>query len=321
MNFADANGSPEEVPDLETPPPLADHSPEGNGWAPLEPVAPPVPEGELQPVTMVAPRPRFIPNLGHTLVFFLLLVPAFVGGYIFSFVLFLAIARVPPHVLIDRMAREFRYAITLQAIVYGVQWSLAGAVFWLWWGQSLAQGIGWNSSAARRWFLRLALLGVATGLVMTLAGNFVPMPKTPPILEDLTKSRLGAWLMMIFGITLAPLTEELAFRGFLLMSLVNFFRWLERRGSMSELAVRFFGIPVSIAITSFAFAMVHAGQVSHSWGPLLLIGTVSVILCLVRLLSNSVAAGVVVHAAYNSTLFAALLVQTDGFRHLEKLNG
>jgi CAAX protease family protein len=34
---------------------------------------------------------------------------------------------------------------------------------------------------------------------------------------------------------------------------------------------------------------------------------------------NSVAAGVIVHAAYNFTLFAGVLYQTGGFRHLDKL--
>ncbi len=308
---AEANDQPETGRELEN-----QHLfPENNGWTPVE-TAP------LEPVRLPARATGHIPNLGHALVFFLLLVPSFIGGYLLSFLLLLAILHPHnPHLLVERMGREFRYAITLQAVVYGVQWVLAGIVFWLWWGRSLAQGVHWRSEEARHWFFRLAVLGLATGLAMTLIGNFVPMPKTPPILQDLTKSQLGAWLMMIFGITLAPLTEELAFRGFLLMSLVNFFRWLQRRGAIDEAAVRSVGIPISIAVTSLAFAMVHSGQVSHSWGPLLLIGMVSVVLCIVRLAMDSVAAGVVVHAAYNFTLFAALLVQTDGFRHLQKLNG
>jgi len=329
MNFAEANEDPESSPDVEAEPqppaypssraahPEGDQgSPETNGWG-SEELAPTAEAPVFRPA-----RPRLIPNLGHTLVFGLLLVPSFIAGYILTFLFFLAVLHpANAHLLIERMGREFRYAITMQAVVYGVQWALAALVFGLWWGRSLTEGVHWNAATARRWIWRLALIGVATGLVMTLAGNFVPMPKTPPILEDLTKSRLGAWLMLIFGVTLAPLTEELAFRGFLLMSLINFFRWLERRGAIGGAAVRNFGIPVSIVITSFAFAMVHAGQVSHSWGPLLLIGMVSVILCIVRLRLDSVAAGVVVHAAYNLTLFAALLVQTDAFRHLDKLNG
>jgi hypothetical protein len=35
---------------------------------------------------------------------------------------------------------------------------------------------------------------------------------------------------------------------------------------------------------------------------------------------NSVAARSVVHAAYNFTLFAGILVETGGFRHLDKLS-
>ena len=76
---------------------------------------------------------------------------------------------------------------------------------------------------------------------------------------------------------------------------------------------------MSILLTSIGFALMHSAQLSHAWGPLLLIGMVSVVLCIVRLVSDSVAAGAVVHAAYNFTLFAAMLVQTGGFRHLEKL--
>jgi membrane protease YdiL (CAAX protease family) len=65
----------------------------------------------------------------------------------------------------------------------------------------------------------------------------------------------------------------------------------------------------------------HAPQVSHAWGPLLLIGLISVMLCIVRLSLDSLAASMLVHAAYNLTLFAGILVETGGFRHLEKLSG
>lgn len=283
-------------------------------WRPIE--APPA----LEPPVAPPPPPRLIPNFGHTVIFFLLLVPAFIGGWIVTFAfLRVALHQIPTHALMLRMGHEVRYAIGAQAVAYGIQWALAALVFTLWWGRSLAKGVHWNHATAVRRFLRLALLGVATGLAITLAGNFLPMPKAPPILKDLTNSTTGAWMLMVFGVTLAPLTEELAFRGFLLPSLINIFRWLERRRALSENSVRTIGIPVAIVLTSIPFAMVHAQQVSGSWGPLVLIGMVSVVLCIVRLATDSVAASFVVHACYNFTLFAGLLVQTDGFRHLDKL--
>ena len=317
MTSADPNGGPDPLQPPDTPEILtAPVAVDGNGWTPAADA-----EYAGQPAA-VAPYAGLIPNLAHTVIFAALLIPAFLGGGILAFVLFLAILHpASPRIVLDSIAREIRYAIITQAIVYGIQWGLAGFVFTLWWGRSMLSGIHWNAAAARRWLVMLGVIGIVTGLAMTIAGNFVPMPKAPPILEDLTKSRSGAFLMMAFGITLAPLTEELAFRGFLLPSLINVFRWLERRGSIGDREVRSIGIPVSVAITSFCFAMVHSGQVSHSWGPLLLIGMVSVVLCIVRLRAASVAAGVVVHAAYNLTLFTALLIQTGGFKHLEKLNG
>ena len=266
--------------------------------------------------------PRLIPNLGHTAVFFLLFFPAFVGGYIVTLILLLAIVHpAHPTTLMLQMGREVRYAIVMQGAAYGVEWGLAALVFSLWWGRSLLRGVHWNAASARRWFLRLAFIGILTGLLITLAGSFVPMPKAPPILEDLTKSQVGAWLLMIFGITLAPLTEELAFRGFLLPSLINVFRWMERQKMIGEAAVRSIGIPLAIILTSVPFALLHAQQVADSWGPVLLIGLVSVVLCIVRLRTDSVACGVVVHSMYNFTLFASLLIQTEGFRHLDKLKG
>jgi uncharacterized protein len=294
----------------------ADLQPEPPGylWRPVERPAPPL---ELVPPP---PPPRLIPNIGHVLVFILLIIPALIGGYL---VALFSIYATHPHVrlpvLMAGIGRNVIYAISMQAAIYIVLWALAALVFSLWWDRPFLKGIHWNFSAAVRWSLGLAALGVGTGLAITLAGNFLPMPKAPPILEDLTKSAAGAWVLMAFGVTLAPLTEELAFRGFLLPSLINVFRWLQRKQKIGEATVTLIGVPLAIVLTSIPFALMHAEQVSNSWGPVLLIGCVSIILCIVRLATDSVAAGVFVHCAYNLTLFSGLLYQTDWFRHLDKL--
>jgi len=300
-------------PDPETPAPL----PEAPGylWHPIERSFP-----QLELVPPPPRPPKLIPNIGHVLVFLLLLIPSLIGGYAVAlFTIYATHPHVRIAVLMQEIGRNVMYAISMQAAIYLVLWALSALVFTLWWDRSFAKGIHWNLSTALRHLLLFAGLGVISGLAITIAGNFLPMPKAPPILEDLTKSAAGAWTLMIFGVTLAPLTEELAFRGFLLPSLVNIFRWFQRRGTISESAVRFVGIPLSIVLTSIPFALMHAQQVSDSWGPVLLIGCVSMILCIVRLKTDSVAAGVVVHACYNLTLFSGLLYQTDWFRHLDKL--
>jgi membrane protease YdiL (CAAX protease family) len=266
--------------------------------------------------------PRLIPHIGHTILFFVIALLVLAVGQGLG-ILLLEQTHLFGHrnfqALFRLSADDARLSLPVQALSYALVAFVVIPVFSLLWRESFSEGVHWNGSVARRRFLLLLLLGLAAGFGIGAFGNFLPMPKDPPIMQDMMKSALGAWMMLIFGITAAPLLEELAFRGFLLPGLINSFRWLARVGSISEGAVKWIGVPVSILITSAGFALMHSPQVSHAWGPLLLIGTVSVVLCAVRLSLNSVAAGVVVHAAYNFTLFAGMLAQTGGFRHLERM--
>ena len=64
----------------------------------------------------------------------------------------------------------------------------------------------------------------------------------------------------------------------------------------------------------------RGAQLMFSWGPVLVIFLVGIVLTIVRAKTNSVAAGVLIHMAYNGTITVAMFAATDGFRHLEKLN-
>lgn len=268
--------------------------------------------------------PRRIPHMGHVALFFALaLVLLGIGQLLGVFLLHLTPFFV--HRSFDWLfllsSTDARASIPIQAFSYGLIALVAAPVFSVLWREPFSEGVHWNSAKAwSRWF-RLAILGLAAGFGISLLGSFLPMPANPPITQDMMKSATGAWLMLIFGLTAAPLLEELAFRGFLLPGLLNAFRWFGDRGTISPNAVKWTGIPVSIGLTSLLFAFMHSPQVSHAWGPLVLIGCVSIVLCVVRLAMNSVMAGVLVHAAYNFTLFAGVLYQTAGFRHLERLSG
>lgn len=225
------------------------------------------------------------------------------------------------HTLLNRMASDARLSIPTQAISYALLLLVTVGLFSLLWRRPFGEGVHWNGISGKGRAIALAALGLALGFGNAFLGNYLPMPKDPPIASDMMRSPLGAWLMLIFGVTAAPLVEEMAFRGFLLPGFVNAFRWLKDKGDISEGTYRGIGLPLSVVLTSLPFALMHAPQVSHAWGPLLLIGLVSAVLCTVRLATDSLASSTLVHAAYNFTLFAALLVQTQGFTHLERLKG
>lgn len=144
--------------------------------------------------------------------------------------------------------------------------------------------------------------GVVLSLALQGLARLLPMPTNLPM-DAFFRTPAEAWTLTIFGITLAPLMEELFFRGFLYPVLA-----------------RGIGVTVAIFITAFAFALLHGSQLLYSWGPVLVIFLVGTVLTMVRAHKNSVAAGLLVHVAYNGTISAVMFAATDGFRHLEKLN-
>jgi uncharacterized protein len=281
------------------------------------------------PPLVLFPAPHVsseIPTLGNTFLFFALAV---------ALTLLLGIAAIAAAQLLPAfrhqdfrtIALDARLSIPSQALEYLALLGTAALLFRSIWQRPFWQTLHWNASTVVRRWIPLLLTGIALGLLNGAASNVLPMPKEAPILNDLMKSTTGAWLMFAFGTTMAPLMEELAFRGFLLPSLINFFHWLTRRKQLpddfnappprqsSPLIV-----PASILLASIPFALLHSEQVSGAWAPVLLIGIVSVVLCIVRLWTRSLAASAFVHATYNFTLFAGMAIASDGFRHLDKLN-
>jgi membrane protease YdiL (CAAX protease family) len=147
---------------------------------------------------------------------------------------------------------------------------------------------------------------VLAGLVLSLAlqglAHLLPIPKELPI-DSFFRTPAEAWALGILSVTLAPLIEELFFRGFL-------YPVLARR----------LGLPVAVFLTALGFALLHGAQLMFAWGPVLVIFLVGVVLTMVRARQNSVAASVLIHMAYNGTITVAMFAATDGFRHLEKLS-
>ncbi len=262
------------------------------------------------------------PNLGHALLLAALSAVLVVGGQFIALLVAQQLHVEGRHSLggyAQLLRNDARWLVPAEAFSYLLVLVAAVPVFRAMWHRSFAAGVHWNLQQATQNFGKLLLLGLASGFGMGALGSVLPMPKDPPIMADILHSPAGAWMMLIFGITGAPLFEELFFRGFLLPAFLNAFRWLSLKGDISAAAVLWLGVPVSILLTSLPFALLHGEQVAHAWAPVLIIGLVSVILCLVRLRLDSLASSTLVHAAYNFTLFAGILVQTGGFRHLNVL--
>ncbi len=154
----------------------------------------------------------------------------------------------------------------------------------------------WRSQAVPK------LLGIGVMTVsLDLLGRYLPMPKSTPF-EQFFSRPSDAYLIAVFAVTFGPLMEELFFRGFL-------YPVIARRT----------GIVLAVLFTSIPFGFMHYLQY-RSWSAVLVITMVGVVLTVVRVITNSVAASFVVHVGYNATLMVLTAVATDGFRHMEKMS-
>jgi membrane protease YdiL (CAAX protease family) len=263
-----------------------------------------------------------------------------------------------PHETTTQMMKDPRLLVPAMFVSYLVAGLASILIFSAMWHRPFAEGVHWDMVPVLRSKWMLMGFGLVLSVVVQVLSNFLPIPKQLPI-DDFFRTPADVWMVAVFGTFVAPVFEELAFRGFLLPSLATAWDWVtakfskriagevaalqppaalpltadanpvasEVAGGQPLLALAPLRDPgwspaalvFATTLTSFAFALLHSDQLAHAIAPLFVLFGVSVVLCLVRLRFHSMAASALVHACYNGTIFVALFVTTDGFRHLEKL--
>jgi membrane protease YdiL (CAAX protease family) len=184
------------------------------------------------------------------------------------------------------------YVLTVGFMVFRV---------WTKYRTGFLQAVRWNFPATKIVYGALAggaALGLTSELLQGLLQRWIP--KSLPI-EQYFRTTSSAYAMAAFGILVAPLVEELFFRGFLYPALA-----------------RPLGVVWATALTAGSFALLHEQQLAHAWVPLLILFGVGTVLTVVRAVTKSLATCVLIHMGYNFTLFALTFIVTQGFRHMER---
>src|SRR5207253_2887880 len=129
------------------------------------------------------------------------------------------------------------------------------------WKRRFLDGIRWNFFAVRQHASRLASLGLLLGVMMQIATQFIIPPKSMPI-DDFFASAADAWLMTFFGVIVAPIFEEICFRGFLVPAFAIAYDWLTlsrtseaRSQRQTSTTLTPLGLLFSAILTSILFAL------------------------------------------------------------------
>jgi hypothetical protein len=289
-----------------------------------------------------APSSR-VPNFGHAVLF---------AGFLFLALLLAQLVLLNPIAHATASALQPKRQLAAMAIAYGATLGFCFLVFPLFWRRSFPAGVQWNGTEALRLLPKLIMLGFIAGVSVQAISSLIPMPKSIPM-DDFFRSASDVWIVTAFGTLLAPLLEELAFRGFLLPAFTIAFDWLGpvvryvARFSMDRLRdepppqhVAIFpedawagtiegtdnltfrsraALVAASLVTSFFFALLHADQLAHALPALTVLFCVSLLLTAVRVWTRSVACSTLVHACYNLSVFVTLFIGTGGYRHLDRM--
>jgi hypothetical protein len=161
-----------------------------------------------------------------------------------------------------------------------------GRPFWLslkWEGR--AAGVG-----------RALLAGPAVALTVGWMGMLLGNPDRDLPMLELLSDRWSIVLVGLFAVTLGPLCEELAFRGFLM-----------------PLLTKTLGPVVGIVIAAAPFALMHGPQYGWSWRHIVLVGLAGVAFGWTRFATGSTAAAAAMHSTYNLTFFMGFLISRGDF--------
>jgi membrane protease YdiL (CAAX protease family) len=275
------------------------------------------------PVSISAePAPRRIPNFGHALLFV-----SAAALLLLLIQLFLLILGESPTAL--RAGAISVQHPKLQIAALGATYLCTLLAAWLFyplvWRRSFLEGISWHWSTARAQAPKLISLGLLLGAMMQVVTYFITPPKILPI-DEFFATPTDAWLITLFGTIVAPVFEEICFRGFLVPAFAIAYDWLTlsrtdqaRTHWRTTTTLTPPALMFSAVLTSILFAMLHAQQVAHLWAALLVLFSVSLVLTVVRVQTQSVAASALVHAAYNGFVFLTVLIATGGYRHLDRM--
>ncbi len=262
----------------------------------------PAPDGELlppgpPPLEPVTPEPAENPPWTFREIIFLTLTAVFLVAFFQGIAVGIARRR-HPLIPMTELARNARVVLPPQVLAYLAL--LAGMVAMLRSrGLHFWRTVRWNWPAPS--WLGFLLLGILMAFVIQGFSALLPIPKQLPI-EQFFADRTSAYLLALFGVTLAPLMEELYFRGFL-------YPVLARR----------LGVPLAVFLTAFAFAAIHASQLGQAWAPLLLLLFVGLALTISRVRTGSVATSFLMHVGYNLTLFTVMYFVTDHFQNMQNV--
>jgi len=241
---------------------------------------------ETPPSDMAAPPPEAPPPESYPF-----------WGYLdlFAFFLIALLGLVVESVAISAVnaathVKQIFVLLPAQFLLYAFLLGTLAVIFRRYYGRPFWESLRWvpgrlGSRAA-------ASCGVIVALFVMFTSVAMRTPDVDSPMKALLADRTSALLIGVLGTTLAPICEEILFRGFL-----------------QPLLVRSLGAAGGILLAAVPFGLMHLQEYGYSWRHALLITAAGAAFGWMRQYTGSTRAAAVMHAAYNCVFFLLLVAQ------------
>jgi membrane protease YdiL (CAAX protease family) len=182
-------------------------------------------------------------------------------------------------------------------VLYGLLFGSLRMMFRAIYDRPFWRSLGWTP--LRLPPLMVVLAGMVAAVLVALASSLIHAPTSENQMTQLLETRTDLLVMGTLAITLAPLCEELAFRGFL-----------------QPLLVRSLGAAPGILLAAIPFGLLHFHEYGNSWRHAAILSMAGAAFGLMRHATGSTKASALMHASYNALIFIALMTQKGILPHL-----
>lgn len=251
--------------------------------------APPESAPEGVPFAPAAP-PERVPFWGYSDLALLtgLAIPCMIAGW--------AIVKVFMWTFHLRAAVQAPESVASTLAGYSLLFGALMLMFRVQYGRPFWSSLGWTKS--RLPILWSVIFGLATAYLVSFAGKLLSAPQSQGPLVDMMKGPNALILLAIFGTTIAPLCEELLFRGFL-----------------QPLLIRSLGVIAGILTVALVFGFLHYSEYGASWRSAVLVSLAGAAFGAVRHISGSTKAAAIMHATFNALSFISMFAQARNLTH------
>jgi uncharacterized protein len=179
-------------------------------------------------------------------------------------------------------------ALPIQFVAYFFVYLCFCAVFKLKYDRGVFESLGWRKTGHS--LLVAGLGGVLLAFAISALAVLIHTPKVDTAFDDLVKTPLSMALLAVTAIGVAPLFEEMIFRGFL-----------------QPLLSRTLGVALGVLVTALLFGGLHSSEYKGAWQYVAAITLVGIALGVLRARTNSIIPGTVMHGCFNAVSVVGLL--------------